>query len=840
MRSFPLSVLLLLGGALLAFAQSADLGVFKSGPDTAAAGANVTYTITASNGGPDPSGGVTIVDPIPAGMTFVSLAVAPGFSCSTPPVGSGGTVSCSIITFAAGPPATFTLVVKIPPGAPPGTVFTNIVSIFSDGTPDPNSENDSAAQATIVPAPTADVSVTKTAPVSAVPNSNITYSITVANGGPNAATTVQLTDVLPPPLTFVSLTQSPPAVFACTTPVIGANGAVTCTRASFAAGSPETFTLVAHIPSGTAADTVFINAASVTSDFDFTPENDVSIASTTVSSADLSITKSGPPGKAQPGSTITYTITVANSGPDAASDVAWIDALPAGTTFASLTQNTGPGFTCSTPPVDSGGTVSCALPTMNSGESAQFSLAAKVTASPGTTITNTATVTSTSGDANPANNSATFAMPVSSADVTIAKTGPAGAVTVGTTITYAITVTNNGPDAAQTVAWSDVLPPNTTFASLNQSTGPVFTCSTPAAGSAGTINCTLATMNASASAQFTLVVNVTGGVGSTVTNTATVTSSSDPNSSNNTASAGVPVTSPDLSVTKTGPAGAVMVGTTITYTITVTNGGTTDALTVAMNDVLPPNTTFASLNQNTGPVFTCSTPAVGSAGTVNCTLATMSAAASAQFTLVLNVTGGVGTTITNTATVSSPSDTNLANNSSSFGVTIASPDLSITKSGPTSSVPVGSPITYTITVTNNSASAALTVAWSDVLPANTTFAALSQDTGPAFTCTTPAVGAAGTVNCTLASMSGSAVAQFRLVVGVTGGVGTTITNTATVSSPSDTNPANNTASFGVQVVTPRAVGVPAVSPLALGVLFLAIAIAAAAALRKQPGRSART
>src|SRR5204862_281693 len=159
--------------------------------------------------------------------------------------------------------------------------------------------------------------------------------------------------------------------------------------------------------------------------------------------------------------------------------------------------------------------VSCSLATMSPGASAQFSLVLKVTGGPGTTITNTATVTSTSGDSNPANNSATSAVQVAAADISIVKTGPVGPVTVGTTATYTITVTNDGPAAALTVAMTDVLPANTTFASLTQNTGPAFTCTAPAVGSAGTVNCTLASMSASASAQFTLVVNVTGGVGTT-------------------------------------------------------------------------------------------------------------------------------------------------------------------------------------------------------------------------------------------------------------------------------------------------------------------------------------
>ena len=75
-------------------AQEADMGVSKTGPDQAAAGANVSYTIEVLNVGPDDAGTATLTDPLPSGMTFVSLSSPTGWNCSTPAVGSNGTVSC--------------------------------------------------------------------------------------------------------------------------------------------------------------------------------------------------------------------------------------------------------------------------------------------------------------------------------------------------------------------------------------------------------------------------------------------------------------------------------------------------------------------------------------------------------------------------------------------------------------------------------------------------------------------------------------------------------------------------------------------------------------------------
>ena len=131
-------------------------------------------------------------------------------------------------------------------------------------------------------------------------------------------------------------------------------------------------------------------------------------------------------------------------------------------------------------------------------------------------------------------------------------------------------------------------------------------------------------------------------------------------------------------------------------------------------------------------------------------------------------------------------------------------DLSITKTADATSLLSGGNITYTATVTNNGHDAAANVTLLDTLPSGTTFQSL---TAPAsWTCTTPASGSGGQVNCTVSSMDNGATAQFVLVVGVPCATanGTQITNSATVSSTTpDPNVApNNTASVAVTVSNP--------------------------------------
>ena len=228
-------------GAPAALAQEADLAISKSGPATAAANSNVTYTITISNLGPD-NAPATLDDNIPAGMTFVSLSAPGGWSCSTPNVGDPGLVNCTNADFGSGGNAVFSLVLNIPPGTPPGTIFTNIATVTSPF--DPNEENNSAPAVTTVPgASSADVAILKNGPTAAPPDTDVTYTLTVINSGPDTATSVSLTDTLPGTMTFVSL-SSPPG-WSCSTPSVGAGGTITCTNASFAVGGNVNFSLTA-------------------------------------------------------------------------------------------------------------------------------------------------------------------------------------------------------------------------------------------------------------------------------------------------------------------------------------------------------------------------------------------------------------------------------------------------------------------------------------------------------------------------------------------------------------------------------------------------------------------
>ncbi|HXU39731.1 MAG TPA: HYR domain-containing protein [Blastocatellia bacterium] len=124
------------------------------------------------------------------------------------------------------------------------------------------------------------------------------------------------------------------------------------------------------------------------------------------------------------------------------------------------------------------------------------------------------------------------------ADLSITKSGPALA-NAGDSVSYTLTITNNGPDAAQDVVIRDQVPDNTTFVSETQTAGPTATCGNQVTDGITTSVCTISSLGANAVASFTLVYTIGSGVGNgtVIFNGATVTSSTNEiNSEDNQAS----------------------------------------------------------------------------------------------------------------------------------------------------------------------------------------------------------------------------------------------------------------------------------------------------------------
>ena len=124
-------------------------------------------------------------------------------------------------------------------------------------------------------------------------------------------------------------------------------------------------------------------------------------------------------------------------------------------------------------------------------------------------------------------------------------------------------------------------------------------------------------------------------------------------------------------------------------------------------------------------------------------------------------------------------------------------DLAIQKYGFPNTIHVGQGIAYGLVVHNLGPNTAISVVVSDPLPANTVFIGALPSQG---SCTGPDVGSAGTVSCNLGNLINGGYAAVAIAVKVTGGAGTTITNTATVGANNfDPSPSDNSASVSTSV-----------------------------------------
>src|SRR2546425_381911 len=126
--------------------------------------------------------------------------------------------------------------------------------------------------------------------------------------------------------------------------------------------------------------------------------NEPNETSVVIAQADLSITKTDNPDPVNAGATLTYTVTVTNGGPSTAANVQVTDNLPPGVTFQSAS---GTGWTC----VQAGGVVTCAGGSVAPGGAPPITIT--VTPAICGTLTNRATVSSTTIDRSEANNTAT-------------------------------------------------------------------------------------------------------------------------------------------------------------------------------------------------------------------------------------------------------------------------------------------------------------------------------------------------------------------------------------------------------------------------------------------------
>src|SRR5947207_2880955 len=195
-------------------------------------GASLTYLITlsnSSNSDQQDNPGNEFTDVLPSDLTLVAANASAGTANAN--IGTNTVTWNGVV--AAHDSVTITIDAMIKTGTETHTIAnTGSISYDADG----NGTNEASATTNtdsfVVGAAVlnADLGVTKTAPDTAPADSDVTYNITVINGGPDTATSATLTDTLQGNMTFVSRSQ--PAGWDCSasTLIVGSGGTLTCSR----------------------------------------------------------------------------------------------------------------------------------------------------------------------------------------------------------------------------------------------------------------------------------------------------------------------------------------------------------------------------------------------------------------------------------------------------------------------------------------------------------------------------------------------------------------------------------------------------------------------------------
>jgi uncharacterized repeat protein (TIGR01451 family) len=515
------------------------------------------------------------------------------------------------------------------------------------------------------------------------------------------------------------------------------------------------------------------NSQNETSNF----SNDVPI--TVANIANLGLQVSASPSPATLGGNLVYTITINNSGPSDATNVTLNDTFPISANFVSATVSQGTF-------IQNVGSITADLGTVPAGGSATVTLTVLTTATG--TVTNLAVVSSNEIDPDTTNNSVSTSTQVvipSNVSLSITDpratpgdpTSPPAVLDVESQFAYIIVATNTGPGQATNVVVTDTLPAGVTVisASSGQGTSTVV---------GNTVITTLGSLpnGVSAAVRIVAVASVVG----SLTDTATVTHTEvDPNPPSNTATITNTVRAvADLNLGLRASPEPVLVGQNLTYTVTVTNSGPSNATGVSLTDLLPADVNYVSAVSSQGSVSQAN-------GSVVANLGEIDFGNTATVTIVVVPTKSE--TITNTATLTANEfDPNPGDNTASVNSTVSPAEVGVTIQAIPSPVLAGDNLSYTLLVTNNGPATAdgpngTGVQLVDTLPSGVTYVSASAAQG-----TVQQFG--NTVSFDLGSIAaGTTIAATIVVIPNAPG---SLTNSATVSAQEfDPNPSNNSASI---------------------------------------------
>lgn len=699
--------------------ESIDLSIVKTAVPTAVTvGQPVTFTSVVTNSGASTASGIQIRDQLPVGISYVS---------SSSSVGSFNSANSiwSIDSLAPGSSATLTLVGTVNAYGPMINTAEVIAATQADvdSTPNNNVPNEDDQASVTVEAPQIDLSLTKTVDQSSpLIGETIQFTIVLDNAGPSDATSVQVRDVLPAGLQFIS-SAAQLGSYNSTTGVWNVGSLLSGANASL---------VIAASPTGTG---ILTNMAEVINadqpDADSIPDNNDSgeddQASVLIGTRqiDLSLTQSVDLVSPNVGDQIQLSIEVTNAGPDDATGVSVIDLLPSSLSFVSATPSVG--------------TYDSASGVWNVGPVAKETsetllIVATVTAS--NPVDNVAEIIASQPidiDSTPNNGNqqeddwVSLTITPAIADLSLTQTSNLASPNVGQNVVYTVTVDNDGPNSASNLVVQDLLPEGLTFVNANASQG-VYD-SVTGRWSVGSV-----APGATPSLQLEATVESPG----SKTNTAEIIAvdqhdlDSQPGNGNpgEDDQVSLVITPPvsDLSIQNQIDVNRPRVGDTVQYTVTVANAGPNDATGVSVLDQLPSAISFSQASTAVGAYD--SNSGVWSLGQI---------AAGQSAVLTISGTLIAATSATNQAEVFTADqydpDSTAGNgipsedDQASVQLLPATSDLSLVKNVDRAEINVGEQVTFNVVVSNSGPDPATNVSVIDSLPPGLEFVSATPVVG---------------------------------------------------------------------------------------------------------------
>ena len=529
------------------------------------------------------------------------------------------------------------------------------------------------------------------------PGDHITYTLHYANTGSSTAYDVVIQDTIPDYVTYVSS-------FPQYTSVSGK--VYTWDIGDVDAGISGDVTITVQVDVGTPDGTVLANLGHVEYNGPGGPEPPVDDEKDVpVTAPVMTFSKSADVTTADPGDTITYTLSYHNTGTGDATGVVIVDTIPEYTTFISSTPS---------PSSVSGREYTYNVGTVAAGISGTVVISVKVNAGTpdGTILENVAVMNYDDANGNPYEEEPGSATTTVTAPVmTFNKSADVTSANPGDQITYTLSYHNTGTGIATGVVIKDTIPEHVTFISSNPSPSSV-------SGREYTYN--VGTVAAGASGTVTIVVEVDAMVpdGTELTNVATF-NYNDANGEpypEKSDSATTTVTAPVMTFTKTASAEYADPGDEVTYTLAYANTGTGWATDVVVTDTIPEHVTYVS----SSPVYDSV-----SGRTYTWNVGDVAPGADETITITVKIDAGTpdGVDLTDYATFDY-SDANgnpYPQMTDSATTTVTSPVMTFSKSADVSQADPGDVITYTLHYENIGTGAATGVVVKDTISAYTTF-----------------------------------------------------------------------------------------------------------------------